>query len=60
MEVDVLGSKSLISLMFSVDVKQHLKKKNVHLHASKPMPWPTAGCRRATSGGLQSPVWLAP
>ena len=28
-EVDVLGSPSLIVLMVSVDVKQHSKRKNV-------------------------------
>ena len=29
-EVDVLGSTSLIVIMVSVDVKQHLKKKKTH------------------------------
>ena len=54
-EVDVLGSKSLLRLKVSVDVKQNLKQKNVHLHASKPIPWPTAGCHRVTSGGCKAP-----
>ena len=34
-EVDVLGSPSLIVLMVSVDVKQHLKKKSVGNHGDK-------------------------
>ena len=37
-EVDVLGSKSLLRLNVSVGVKQNLKQKNVHLHASIPIP----------------------